>query len=148
MQRIVNLTPDIAVTGELQPDDLAQVAALGFRSLVNNRPDGEDEGQLPAELARDIATSLGLAYHHLPVRGYDVSDEDVVDAFAKLSAGLKGPVLYYCRSGTRCTLLWAQSAAPRLGVEAVTAIAARAGYDVSVVRDEMEERAAIATQAA
>ena len=106
MATIKELESGIAVSPQLLAEDFGEIAKRGFRTIVNNRPDGEDEGQLPAELARDIATSLGLAYHHLPVRGYDVSDEDVVDAFAKLSAGLKGPVLYYCRSGTRCANLF------------------------------------------
>jgi len=148
MATIRHLEAGIAVSGQLVAEDFAEIAALGFRAVVNNRPDGEAEGQLPSAAAAALAASHGLAYHHLPFRGYEVSDPDMVDEFLALASAVKGPVLFYCRTGTRCTLLWAQWAAPRLGVEAASAIAAREGYDVAVVRDEMAERAALAAVAA
>lgn len=148
MATIKHLENGVAVAPQLVAEDFAEIARLGFRTIVNNRPDGEAAGQLPSELARALAEANGLAYHHLPLRGYEVTDEENVDAFVALTVQAREPVLFYCGTGTRCTLLWAQYAAPRLGVEAVAAIAARAGYDVSVVRDEMEERAAFTLLAA
>ena len=148
MATIKHLENGVAVAPQLVAEDFAEIARLGFRTIVNNRPDGEAEGQLPSEAARALAEANGLAYHYLPLRGYEVTDEDNVDAFVALASQATEPVLFYCRTGTRCTLLWAQYAAPRLGIEAVTAIATRAGYDVSVVRDEMEERAALTSAAA
>lgn len=148
MAKFKTLENGVTVSPQLVAEDFAEIARLGFRTIVNNRPDGEAPEQLPSDVARDLAEAHGLAYHHLPLRGYEVTDEDKVDAFVALAANAEEPVLFYCRTGTRCTLLWAQWAAPRLGVEAVTAIAAREGYDVSVVRDEMEDRAALADRAA
>ncbi len=148
MATIIELESDFAVAPQLVADDFAEIAAAGFVAVVNNRPDGEDEGQLPAEEARKHAELNGLSYHHLPFRGFDVSDEDMVDEFIALAAKLEGPVLYYCRTGTRCTLLWAQYAVTRLGVDAVSKIARAAGYDVSVVLDELETRALAVAEAA
>lgn len=148
MAIIKELESGVAVAPQLVAEDFAEIAALGFRTIVNNRPDGEAEGQLPSAEAKALAEAHGLVYHHQPLRGYEITDEENVDAFVAIASAAKAPVLFYCRTGTRCTLLWAQYAAPRLGVEAVTAIAARAGYDVSVVRDEMEERAALGAVAA
>ncbi|MBK8457810.1 MAG: TIGR01244 family phosphatase [Phyllobacteriaceae bacterium] len=148
MATIKYLEPGVAVAPQLVAPDFAEIAALGFRTIVNNRPDGEAPDQLPHAEAKALAEAHGLAYHHQPLRGYEITDEENVDAFIAIASKATAPVLFYCRTGTRCTLLWAQYAAPRLGVEAVTAIAAKAGYDVSVVRDEMEERAALHAVAA
>lgn len=148
MATIKHLENGVAVAPQLVASDFAEIAALGFRTIVNNRPDGEAPDQLPHAEAKALAEAHGLVYHHQPLRGYEITDEDNVDAFINIAANAAAPVLFYCRTGTRCTLLWAQWAAPRLGIEAVTAIAAKAGYDVSVVRDEMEERAALHAVAA
>lgn len=148
MATIKHLESGVAVAPQLVASDFAEIAALGFRTVVNNRPDGEAPDQLPHAEAKALAEAHGLAYHHQPLRGYEITDEENVDAFIAIASKATAPVLFYCRTGTRCTLLWAQWAAPRLGVEAATAIAAKAGYDVSVVRDEMEERAALLSVAA
>jgi sulfide:quinone oxidoreductase len=142
------LETGVAVAPQLVAEDFAEIARLGFRTIVNNRPDGEAPDQLPHAEAKALAEAHGLAYHHQPLRGYEITDEENVDAFIAIASTATAPVLFYCRTGTRCTLLWAQYAAPRLGIEAVTAIAARAGYDVAVVRDEMEARAALDAAAA
>jgi sulfide:quinone oxidoreductase len=146
--KIVVHEAGVAVAGQLVAADFAAIAAAGYRTIVNNRPDGEDAGQMPSETARLLAERHGMAYHHLPLRGFETTDSDKVAAFEALAARLEGPVLYYCRTGTRCTLLWAQLAVRRLGVEKVTAIAAANGYDVSVIREELEERSAAAAKAA
>lgn len=148
MATIKLLEAGVAVAPQLVAADFAEIAALGFRTIVNNRPDGEAPDQLPHAEAKALAEAHGLAYHHQPLRGYEITDEENVDAFVAIASAATAPVLFYCRTGTRCTLLWAQWAAPRLGIAAVTAIAARAGYDVSVVQDEMEERAALSALAA
>lgn len=146
--KIVVHEPGIAVAGQLAEADFKAIAAAGYRTIVNNRPDGEDANQLTSEAARLLARRHGMAYHHLPLRGFETTDADKVAAFEALAAAVEGPVLYYCRSGTRCTLLWAQIAVRRLGVAKVMDIAARGGYDVSVIRDELEARAPAQTRAA
>ena len=70
-----------------------------------------------------------------------MTDEAVVEDFARLLNDLPGPILFYCRSGTRCTALWAQASVGRLGVARTLEIAAKAGYDLEVLRDRLEERA-------
>lgn len=148
MATIIELESGFAVAPQLVADDFAEIAAAGFVAVVNNRPDGEEEGQLPAEEARKHAELNGLSYYHLPFHGFDVSDEEMVDEFIALAEKLEGPVLYYCRTGTRCTLLWAQYAVTHLGVDAVSKIARTAGYDVSVVIEELETRALAVAEAA
>ena len=63
----------------------------------------------------------------------------MVDTFACLMAELPRPILFYCRTGTRCTMVWAQASVGRFGVDKVLEIAARAGYDLQVLRDDLVE---------
>jgi sulfide:quinone oxidoreductase len=140
MPPIHHLEPDIAVAPQLSEADFADLAARGFRSVVNIRPDGEAPDQLPNTHAAAAARRHGLAFSHLPVMSVDVTDADVVGGFARLMDDLPGPILFYCGSGTRCMTLWTQAAASRLGIDAALAVARNAGYDLGVLRDTLAER--------
>jgi sulfide:quinone oxidoreductase len=141
MVRIIELESDIAVAPQLAAADFAEIAARGFRSVVSNRPDGEAPGQLPSAQAEAAARRHGLAFRYLPVKNGNVTDDDVVDAFARHMDDLPGPTLFYCGSGTRCMILWAQAATPRLGIDAVLAVARNAGCDLDLLRETLAERA-------
>lgn len=139
MARIAQLEPDIFVAWQLVESDFADLAAGGFRSVVNNRPDGEAPDQLPNAQAEAAAQRHGLHFRFLPVSSVTVTNDDVVDTFACLMAELPRPILFYCRTGTRCTMVWAQASVGRFGVDKVLEIAARAGYDLQVLRDDLVE---------
>ena len=129
--QLVSLTPELSVAGRLDRPDMEALARAGVRTIVNNRPDGEDPGQLPAAEARRLAESLGIAYHHIPITAATLSRADV-DAFAAILRGAATPVVAHCRSGTRSTLLWALSRM-REGADplALVADAARHGIDIA-----------------
>ena len=100
------LTPDFAVAPQLQPEAMAEAAAAGFRSVINNRPDFEHGPDQPSsEAMAAAAAAAGLRYVHLPVAGNYQSPEEIA-AFRGLLAELPGPVLAFCRSGGRCTKLF------------------------------------------
>ncbi len=92
-----------SAAGKLDRADIEALGRAGVRTIVNNRPDGEDPGQLPAADARRLAESLGVAYHHIPVTAVTLSRADV-DAFAAVLRAAPQPVVAHCRSGTRSTL--------------------------------------------
>ena len=140
MVDIIQLEPDIAVAPQLVEADFAEIAARGFRSVVNNRPDGEAPDQLANAQAAAAAHRHGLTFRYQPVKNASATDDDVVSTFARLVDELPGPILFYCRTGTRCTILWTQVAAPRLGVDAALSIAQDAGYELDVLRDTLLER--------
>ena len=75
------LAPGLSVAGKLDRDDIEALAKAGVRTIVNNRPDDEDPGQLPAAEARRLAEAHGIAYHHIPVTAASLSRADV-EAFA------------------------------------------------------------------
>jgi sulfide:quinone oxidoreductase len=140
MPRIVQLETDVAAAPQLVETDFAEVAARGFRSVVNIRPDGEAPNQLPNAQAEHAAERHGLTFRHLPVMSLNVTEDDVVDDFARLMDTLPGPILFYCGSATRCTTLWTQVAAPRIGIDAALAVARKAGHDLEFLRETIEER--------
>ncbi len=121
------LTPAVSVAPQIDPADLPALAAAGFVAVVNNRPDGEEPGQPSGDAVRAAASAVGVGYAEVPVtRGFSYSQ---IDAMAAVLAGADGPVLAYCRSGTRSCHLWALAAARAGGdPEALVATAANAGY--------------------
>jgi uncharacterized protein (TIGR01244 family) len=95
------LTADIAVAGQLEPSAMAEAAALGFRSVINNRPDFEGGPMQPTSANIEAAArAAGLAYAALPVAPNFQSDEDI-SRFAALVAEMPKPILAFCRSGAR-----------------------------------------------
>ena len=129
--QLVSLTPELSVAGRLDRPDMEALARAGVRTIVNNRPDGEDPGQLPAAEARRLAESLGIAYHHIPITAATLSRADV-DAFAAILRDAATPVVAHCRSGTRSTLLWAL-VRMREGADLLALVAdtARHGIDIA-----------------
>lgn len=139
MPKIVSITPTFAVASALAPEDFAEVARLGFRAVVNNRPDGEEAGQLPARQAAQVARAAGLGYRHVPAAKLELFDDRVVDAMAAALAAADGPVLAHCKSGQRAAIVWA-AARVRCGedLDEVLGTLSGAGFDLEVVRDELE----------
>ena len=120
----------IAVAPQLSPDDLKDARAQGFTLIVNNRPDGEEPGQpTDAEMAR-AAADAGLAYRAIPVTHAGFAD-GTIDAMKMVLEDADGPILAYCRSGTRSCFLWALARA-RMGddPQALAQKAEGAGYDL------------------
>ena len=128
------LDPSISVFGQLEPEDVAAAKAEGFTMIVNNRPDNEQPGQPAGAAIEAAAKAVGLAYVAIPV-DHSGFNEGQVAAMAEALEAAPGPVLAFCRSGTRSTFLWAL-ARHKLGDdgEQLIAKAANAGYDLSALR--------------
>lgn len=132
------LTDSIHVSPQIALEDVAEAAAMGVKLIINNRPEGESDDQTPGDAIEAAARAAGIDYVAIPVTHAGFSEPQVV-AMAKALDGAQGPVLAYCRSGTRSTLLWALSEASQGGdPDALTNMAAKAGYDVSPVRPLMD----------
>lgn len=138
---LAELAPGISAAGALGRADIEALAQAGVKTIVNNRPDGEDAGQLPAAEARRVAEAHGVAYHHIPMTAATLTRAEV-DATADVLANSPQPMVLHCRSGTRSTLLWAlvrmregahpaeligQAARYGIDIAALPAIAARLG---------------------
>ena len=139
MDSLKRLTPFIAVAAQLQPADMGTLAAAGFRSVINNRPDGEGEGQPLSSALETAARASGLDYHYLPVIPGQISD-DQISAFTVLLGEVRGPVLAFCRTGTRSTSLWALSEARHLDPQVLLETAKAAGYDLSGLSERLQQQ--------
>ncbi|MGH7047658.1 MAG: TIGR01244 family sulfur transferase [Stellaceae bacterium] len=128
---LITLAPGLSASGRLDRADLEELARSGVRTIVNNRLDGEDPGQLPAAEARQLAEALGLAYHHIPITAASLTNTHV-DAFAAVLREATQPIVAHCRSGTRTTLLWALTRL-REGADPLSLVAeaARHGIDIA-----------------
>jgi len=136
---IRTLDETIAVAPQITPADVTELARAGFTAIINNRPDGEEMGQAEGEAIRAVAETLGLRYAAIPVTHAGFSHPQL-DAFAQVMAESTGPVLAFCRSGTRSCNLWALAMAKGgADPELLTEKAARAGYDLSGIAMLLEQ---------
>ena len=103
--QVKQLSDEVGVSAQLSGTDVRAAHAIGFRSIVCNRPDGEAAGQTPFAQIAEVAGALGMTVRYLPVESGRVTDEAAA-AFRALVAGLPKPVLAYCRTGTRAEMLW------------------------------------------
>jgi len=101
------LSADFCVAPQLEPAAMAEAAAAGIRSVINNRPDFEGGPDQPTNAVMEAAAmAAGLEYRFLPVNGGYQSPEEIA-AFARLLATLPTPILAFCRSGARSSNLYA-----------------------------------------
>ena len=124
------LTDSIAVAGQIAPEQVAQVAAAGFKVLVNNRPDGEEAGQPSSAQIETAALEAGLEYHHLPVTAQDFPGPDAAE-MGTLFDDESRPVFAFCRTGTRCSNLWVVTRPVEQQQDAM-ARATAMGYDLGM----------------
>jgi len=133
MADIRKVTESFSVAPQIGVADLTEAARAGFKLVINNRPDGEVPGQpTNAEIAA-AAAAAGLDYVFIPVVGGPSQDQ--VDAVAAAIAEAKGPVLSFCRSGTRSIITWSlgQAKAGAVPRDELVRLGAGAGYDLSGV---------------
>ncbi len=129
---IKKITPKLSVAPQIAAADMKALADAGFRSIICNRPDGEGADQPTFEEMEKAAKAAGLEAVYLPVISGKVLDEDAV-AFGAALDSLPGPVLAYCRTGTRSTTLWALAQAGKMSTSDILAAAKAAGYDMGGV---------------
>jgi sulfide:quinone oxidoreductase len=105
LDQIRQIAPDLYVSPQLQPADMAALAASGIRTIINNRPDNEEPGQPSADTMRQAAEAAGMKYVYLPVVANLITEQDVI-AFDAHLRELPAPILAFCRSGNRCSMMW------------------------------------------
>ena len=127
---VMQLTETIGVAGQIGLEQVPEIAAAGYKVLVNNRPDGEDPGQPGSADIQAAALAAGLEYHHLTVTAMNFPGPDVARMWGLFDDDAR-PVLAFCRTGTRCANLWVVT---RAGADRVQAEErARAlGYDLGM----------------
>jgi sulfide:quinone oxidoreductase len=134
------LSPLFSASAQITAEDVPAIAESGFRTIINNRPDGESPDQPTSAELEAAATAAGLAYHHLPVVSGHIRGADVT-IFSKILGETPAPVLAYCRTGMRAASLWALNEAGSQPTAEILQTAGAAGYDLSDMRSRLAANA-------
>lgn len=126
------LSPQFAVSPQITPQDIPALKAQGYRAIIANRPDGEGADQPTFAEIETAAHAAGMQARYIPINGGMVGDDDV-EAFRSALRAMPGPVLAYCRSGTRSATLWSLAQADDMPLPQILAATSTAGYDLSGV---------------
>jgi uncharacterized protein (TIGR01244 family) len=138
MADIRTINESVSVAPQITVDDVDAIKAAGFTRIVNNRPDEEEAGQPTGDAIRVAAEAAGLGYTAIPVTHAGFSHPQI-DAMTQALVDADGPVLAYCRSGTRSCNLWALAAAKAgRNPELLVGQARDAGYDLSGMRPTLD----------
>ena len=127
------VTDDLSVAPQISLTDVAEAGRQGFRTLISNRPDGEEPGQPSAAEIGAAAVAAGLAFHHIPVRGAPTPDQ--VEKTRIVLQDAAEPVLAFCRSGTRSIVTWSlcQATSGAMDRGELVNLGRQAGYDLTGV---------------
>jgi len=131
------LTPDYAVSPQIDPADLPAIKAAGYVTIIDNRPDGEIPPHLHTAQMQAAAEALGLTFVANPVIGGQLTMQNVTAQAAAIAAS-SGPVFAYCASGNRSSVVWALANAGKRPVDDLVGLPARFGYQLDHLRPQIE----------
>lgn len=124
------VTERLAVTPQIDPEDIPALAEAGFTTIIANRPDAEVDLSHGSEAMAGHAAQAGLDFHYLPIVPGQLGPEQI-EKFSEILDNAPGPVLAYCRSGTRSITAWALGQAGKKPAGEIIEAARQAGYDLS-----------------
>lgn len=135
------ITDRYAVSPQIDPEDAAAIKAAGITTVICNRPDAEVPPSHQSDAMRDAIEAAGLKFEVLPITHQTMTPDRVAQQ-AEMVASSDGPVLAYCASGTRSSILWALSQAGHKSTDDILSAVAQAGYDLSGLRPTLDAAAA------
>ena len=130
------LSSTYSVSPQITPEDVRAIAGAGFRSVMCNRPDGEELGQPEFAEIEAVAKSEGLETRWVPIVSGAVT-QDALEQFRTALNEMPGPMLAYCRSGTRCAMLWSIAQYGTLSDDDIVQATQSAGYDMSGILQQL-----------
>lgn len=137
---IRQITEDYSVSPQISAEDAGDIKAAGITTVICNRPDVEVPPSHQAEAIRAAIEAQGLKFEVLPIT-HQTMTPDRIAAQAAIVAGSVGPVLAYCASGTRSSIVWALGQAGQMSADDIIGATARAGYDLSGLRPTLDAAA-------
>lgn len=133
------LTEEFAVAPQIDPEDIPGIKQAGYASILCNRPDEEEPGQPDYAAIEAAAAAEGMRIAWVPIVSGMVT-QDALSDFATALEEMPKPILAYCRSGTRCTMLWTIASHGRIPDAELLERSAKAGYDMSGVLRQLQAR--------
>ncbi len=134
---IRRISPDYAVSPQIEPADLPAIAEAGFTTVLCNRPDEEVPAELQADALRIATEAAGLRFAVNEVTHQGLN-RDVVGRQMQVLDSSDGPVLAYCASGTRSSIVWSLGQVGRMETDSIIKATAEAGYDLERLRPQLE----------
>jgi uncharacterized protein (TIGR01244 family) len=138
---IRQISEGYSVAPQLEPGDMSRLAEEGVTTVICNRPDSEIPPPLQAATMQEAAERAGLAFVFNPVVGGMLTESNVEEQAEAIEAS-EGPVVAYCASGNRSTIVWALGMAGEMPVDEILARASAGGYDLGWLRPQLEALAA------
>jgi len=135
--KFAKINHELTVSDQITIEDLKEIHAQGYKTIFCNRPDQESEGQINFSSIEKEAQNLGIKAIHQPVVSGQISDSDIAQFSSYFEIAQK-PIFAYCRTGTRCSMLWALSHANSLPIDDILSKTQNAGYDLSLLRDRLK----------
>lgn len=133
---IRQITPSYAVSPQIDPEDVAAIAAAGFKTIICNRPDAEVPPSHAASVIEAAAKDAGLRFVSIPVTHQGLNRDMIENQKTALDAS-EGPTLAYCASGTRSSIVWSLGQAGHMPTDEIIAATAAAGYDLGGMRAQI-----------
>ena len=121
---------DYVVSEQITSDDIQKIKEAGFKTIFCNRPDNEEKNQITVKSIQDEATKNGINFIHQPVIGGQLTKKDIED-FTHHFNNAEKPIFAYCRTGTRCSMLWALSESKVRSKDEILKLTSDAGYDLT-----------------
>ena len=121
---------DYVVSEQITADDIQKIKEAGFKTIFCNRPDNEEINQITVKSIQDEATNNGINFIHQPVIGGQLTKKDIED-FTRHFNSAEKPIFAYCRTGTRCSMLWALSESEVRSKDEILKLTSDAGYDLT-----------------
>ena len=134
---IRQITPRYSVAPQIHPEDIAAIKAAGFVAVICNRPDEEVPTSLDSGNLAEAAQAAGLAFHNLRLTHQTMTPDNVARQRSLIETAT-GPVLAYCASGTRSSVVWSLGQAGHRPVADILQATAAAGYDLAGLRPELD----------
>lgn len=140
MQLDRNLARGYNITTQIELSDIAELRRLGFRSVLNARPDQEEIDQPSALVLEAAAEKAGLDYIHVPITPETVST--LSPRAAKLIIeSLRPPVMAFCKTGARAAAIWSVAHAHEKSSDELIENAHRVGADIERLKPLLSQYA-------
>lgn len=134
------ITPRYFVSPQIAAEDIPAIAEAGFKAVICNRPDAEVPPSHQAEAIRAAVEAAGLRFDVLELTHQTMTPDNVA-LQRDLAERCDGPVLAYCASGTRCSVIWALGQAGEQSADDILAATAAAGYQLEQLRPALDQQA-------
>ncbi|WP_170351329.1 TIGR01244 family sulfur transferase [Ruegeria atlantica] len=132
------ITPRYAVSPQISVEDVPAIADAGFVKVICNRPNVEVPADMQSDAIGDAVRAAGMEYEVLELTHQTMTPENVA-LQRELAESCGGPVLAYCASGTRCSVVWALGQCDRMSADDILNATTKAGYTLDNLRPILEQ---------